>query len=284
MKRIILILLILASNLVQGQEIEKSPLDFYSQTLTKEQRFSPLPYVRESDVIWEYKIWRTIDLREKCNQYIYYPIEAKGVDGRKNLAWVLWNALINNEIEVFEDDELKIPKDSYEIIKRYTKADTMILEIEDDDENYEYKTVIIPRDFTTEEILHFKLKETWYLDKQSTDQWVRITALAPIQEQFKERNGEREYRGSIALFWIPMNSFNVRMIMARNEAYYEDNIAHLPTWEYIFRARRFSSFITRESNKFNRTIDSYLTGEDAIRESEKIEDMLLNISQDQWEY
>ena len=46
----------------------------------------------------------------------------------------------------------------------------------------------------------------------------------------------------------------------------------------------FNSYITRTSNVFNRSILDYLTGVDAILESERIENELLNISQDLWEY
>lgn len=280
----ILIILLLNTIPLDAQVIESSPLDFYERKDTQTQRSLPLPYVRESDVVWKDMIWRTIDLKERFNQYMYFPLESKGIDGRKNFAFTIWDAIVNNEIEVFEDDELKIPKDNEEIIFRYTKPDTITLEVEDDEENYEYRTVLVPKEFTTEEILHLKIKEAWYIDKQTTEQMVRILALGLVQEQYKERDGEREYRGSVTLFWIPMLSENVRTLLARREAYYENNLAHLPNWEHIFHTRMFSSYIIRESNVFNRPIEEYLTGEDAIWESERIENELLDISQDMWEY
>ena len=269
---------------VRAQEVEFGKGEYYRRDINMQQRAMPLPYVRESDVVWEHWVWRVIDFKERSNQFFYYPVEESGVHGRKNLAFVLWGGIVRDEITVYEDDEFKVPVDNARLVHYYTKADTVTLEIIDDEDEYEYKTVLVPREFTTEEIFRLRLKEAWYIDKQATEQYVRIVGMAPVQEMYKERDGEREYRGAVTLFWVPMLSPSVRTLLVQHEAYVEDNIAQLPSWGHIFESRMFSSFITRETNRFNRTIESYLTGVDAILESERIEDKLLNISQDMWEY
>ncbi len=270
----------------EAQRIERTPGDFYQRDLLSKQKPLQLPFVRESDVIWSDDIWRVIDLRERDNQFFYYPLENEGIYGRKNLAYTIWDAIVANEIEVYEDDEMLIPKECHDIVEYFTRADTLTLEVinDEDEESYEYRTVFVPREFISDEIFRYRLREKWYIDKQSNRQYVRILGLAPVQEQYKDRNGEREYRGSITLFWLPMMSPRVREMMATSEAYYEKNLASQPSWEQIFTVRMFSSYITRESNVKNRTIDSYLTGIDAILESERIELRLLEINQDMWEY
>ena len=67
-------------------------------------------------------------------------------------------------------------------------------------------------------------------------------------------------------------------------AYLRENLVHLPTWEYIFNSFMYTSFICREDNVWNRSIHEYLTGEDALIESERIEEEIMNISIDMWEY
>ena len=258
--------------------------EFYRHQIIKDQQAAPLVYVREDDVVWDHCIWRTIDLREKFNQLFYFPTDPKGVHGRRCLARVIWDAVVANEIPIYEDDEFKIPIDNEDYVARYTRADTVILEIADEDENFEYQTVLVPKEFQSEDILQLRLKEVWYVDKATSRQHVRMIGLALTKDYYKDIQGEREFMGTIVLFWIPLQSTAVRNLLVRNESYYEDNLAHLPSWNYILDARVYESFITRESNRFNRTISSYLSGTDAILESNRIELFLLDISEDMWEY
>ena len=246
----------------------------------------PIPYVREDDVIWEHVIWRTVSFKEKFNQFFYYPIDPKGVHGCKNFAYMLWDAVVNEQVPIFEDDELLIPLDNSTFVARYTRPDTIIIEIQDeeDDELVEYRSVAVPREFNSEDVLYIKLKEAWYLDKQSNGQYVRILCLGLTQDIFKEVDGDRDFIGTVTLFWVPMMSPQVRNLFVRKQVYYNPNLAMLPTWERIFSERYFDSYITRESHRFNRTISSYLTGEEAIQESDRIENYLLEISEDQWEW
>lgn len=282
--RLCLLLFISFSVPVAAQTIESELPHFYKRHTAGEREAFVFPFLRESDVVWEQMVWRTIDFREKFNHFFYFPTERKGVEGRRNFAYVVWDAVVAGEIPIYEDDEMKIPLDNSLFVERFTKADTIILEIVDDDENYEYKTVLVPKEFNSEEMLQIRLKESWYIDKQVTEQGVRILGLCLTKELFKEHDGDLDYIGTAEMFWVPMQSPQVRRLMVRNEATWQQNIADQPSWEYIFINRMFNSYVTRISNRFNRSILDYLTGTEAIWESERIESELLDISQDMWEY
>lgn len=258
---------------------------FYDQSLTKERKVLSREPVRGDDVIWEAKIWRMIDFRERFNQFFYYPYEKEGIEDRKNLVYTVWDAILNNEITVFEDDEFKIPIDNELIKKRYTKIDTLWLEIEDDEGTVDYQAVIVPKEFSSENIYQLVLKEVWYLDKEISSVSVQILGIAFVMQDLRaDEEGEMELRGSVTLFWVPLMSDNVKNLLANSYVYRDYNLANMPSWEEIFYTRYFNSFIIREDNIYNRYIKDYYEGTDALKESERIESALFNFEIDLWEY
>ncbi|MCQ2294447.1 MAG: gliding motility protein GldN [Bacteroidales bacterium] len=281
---LIFIMITLCSHDLMAQFVEPQPNDYYQRTMTWEQKPQELGYVREADVYWGKLIWRTIDVREKENQYFYFPNTPEGIRGRKNLAYVLWDAIVAGEIEIFEDDEMKIPLDGQVVVERATRSDTVEMAVYDDWGEADYTTVFVPHEFSSEDIYQYSVKEAVYLDRARSGMQVRKLGLAPMEEKYKYIDGEAEFMGTQTLFWIPMQSWNVRVLFAKKEAYCRENLVHLPTWEYAFNSFMYTSFITREDNVYNRAIHEYLTGEDALIESERIEEEIMNISLDMWEY
>ena len=67
-------------------------------------------------------------------------------------------------------------------------------------------------------------------------------------------------------------------------AYDEHNDAAERSYDDVFVDRYFDSYVTRVSNRINRSISSYVTGTDAILESQRIEEEIFNIESDMWEY
>ena len=285
---ILLAILAITVPSVAQNDIEPTADDFYISTMEHQQRPMSFPHLRESDVVWSTMLWKTIDLNELFNQFIYYPIENPDPSGKKSLAYVIWDAVAAGEIPIYEDDELTIPIDNIQFVARYTKPDTIQLEIGyDDDDNELYQTIIRPHEFDGAEIYQYSLREAWFIGRQDTRMDSRRLAVAPLKQSYhKFANTEEEiYLGRLPLFWVPMQNPSVRRLLARYTAYTNDNnLVGQPSWDWIFLSQRYHAFITRESNIYSRSINHYLTGEDALEQADLIEDKLFDIENDIWDY
>lgn len=237
-----------AQNILNAED-ETNLSNFYQRTMSTTKRALPYPFLRESDVIWETCIWRTIDFREKFNQFFYFP---KGEDslnnnqGRINLAYLIYRNAANGEFEIFDDDELKVPVEWEYMYRKLNKADTTLTDpIYDEygelvDEGHD---TIKYKNFSSDDYYQIYLKEYWYIDKQDTRMKVRIVSLALVDENCKEIDGDMECNPTTR-FWIPMNDMRVRNLFARTNAYdiYNNNFER--SYDEIFVTRYFDSFVT----------------------------------------
>lgn len=281
-------MLLSVPTVAQTLDTARNPNDFHRQQATSYARPIPYPFLREADVVWSTTLWKHIDCNELFNQFFYFPSDEYITFGKKSLAYILWDAMVADEIPIYEDDELKIPLDNQLFFQRYTRADTIQLEIGyDDDDNELYETVIKPRFFDGAEVFEYALREVWFIGKQDTRQDSRRIALAPLKETYRTVGGGVPdiYLGHIPIFWIPMQNPRVRDLLARYTAYIDpNNMVQQPSWDWVFINQHYNAYLTRESNIYGRSISEYLTGEDAILESQLIEDKVFAIESDMWEY
>ncbi len=237
------------------------------------------PYVREADVVWAHRVWRVIDFKEKINQVFFYPVAPD--QGRKNLYTILDEALTEGRIRGFDDDmfskevnwaEMKASLSGREVIEKYDQD-------LDGNDIITYDTV--EKSLSTEDITMMRIKEDWFIDKNRSVEDVRIIGFALIYMQQKE---EGTPPVPMPLAWIRYNDPEVRELLANSEVYNMDNDRARRSYDDIFRKRLFSSYIIRESNDFNRWIENYSSGIDAMMESQRIEDYLFEMEEDMWEY
>ena len=86
------------------------------------------------------------------------------------------------------------------------------------------------------------------------------------------------------MFWIPFET--LRPFLAQTEVLITDkNNGARPSFDDIFIKRRFSSYIYKESNIYNRNLIEYNTdASDVRREQARVKTLLLNFENDLWEY
>ena len=259
--------------------------DFYKKDQAKGREAMPYAFLRESDVVWEHLVWRTIDFREKFNQFFYFPTDpSKDTQGRVNLTNVIMKALENGEIEAYETDDMKKIKTYDELMASLLRVDSTVVYDYDDYGDEIGSRIVVTRDeFDPGSVFSVNIKEAWYIDKQDTRQKVRILAMCFVYNYCRERDNERVCSDE-PIFWIPMNDMRVRNVLVKTLAYDERNSHAERSYDDIFIDRYFDSFCYRQSNVMNRSIHDYLTGTDAILESQAVEDEIWNIESDMWEY
>ena len=93
--------------------------------------------LREADAMWQRRIWREIDLRQKINHSFYYPENdgnAIATDDRKSLIDVIFNAVQEGTLIAYGnavyDDEFRFPMTQKEI-KSIGGAKEEIIEVTD---------------------------------------------------------------------------------------------------------------------------------------------------------
>lgn len=237
------------------------------------------PYVREADVVWAHRVWRVIDFKEKINQVFFYPVTPD--QGRKNLFTILDEALTEGRIRGFETD-MFAKEVNWEEMKASLAGSEIISRWDTDIDGNEIETFdTIQTSLSTEDITMLRIKEDWFIDKNRSVEDVRIIGFALIYMQQKE---EGTPPVQMPLAWIRYNDPEVRELLANAEVYNMDNDRARRSYDDIFRKRLFSSYVIRESNDFNRGIEDYARGIDAIMESQRIEDYLFEMEEDMWEY
>ncbi len=270
---------------------QRNPNDFYTKVNTTGKKATPYPAVRQSDVIWEMVIWREIDFNEKFNQFFYFPIEdSTDTQGRTNLVNLILRAVRNGDMpNVYEDDDMNVAKDPTKALtdlagepieRERPMVDADGQPMFDEDGEPIKETYLQARTFDVATATKVRLKEKWYIDKQDSRQKVRILGLA-FEYDKETATGATARDWS---FWIPMDNMEVRNVLVNANAYDENNDVVERSYDDIFIQRYFDSYIIRESNVYNRSISDYLVGEDAILESQKIEEKIFDIESDMWEY
>ncbi len=289
-------------------------------------RMIPYEHVREADVIWSKRVFEYIDLREKINHPLYFPMDEITPSGAwvKNATrWSLWTVIrthvMNGDLRVFspynpinfntvDGYQLKYPVDPEPGMNYYTDSsfrENMVyflgtLGPESDialsnswgedsvkvNPDGSMEMVYPPRDtiwYTSKDIIQYRVKEDWFMDKERSVLDVRIIALAPVVYDIQEDSqGNKSIGGMKELFWLYFP--HCRFVFNNYFVYNTKNDAQWMSFDDLFWKRRFNSVIYKTSNVYDRMIESYQVGSDALFESQAIRNEIRNIEHDVWSF
>ena len=267
----VITLLIAATFQLFSQATETLPRDlFYEKTGPSEKEIIPYDDIREADVFWHKRIWRIIDSREKIN----LPFQYEGIDWKdlKPLVHILRDAAVSGEVTVYQEDNFKTVKLPTDVARVGAGNDTIPLT--DLDGNY-LKDTVMTREFDPTRVSKYRVKEDWFFDEETSTMQVRIMSIAPLYY-------DDEIQQDIPMFWAHYPT--LRNVLVKQEVFNPRNDAVRLTWDDLFEMRLFGSYIYKESNVFDRRIQDYASGIDALRESDRIKDDIFNFEHDLWSY
>ena len=143
-------------------------------------------------------------------------------------------------------------------------------------------TVYYENEFTWikgSDIVQYRLKEDWFFDNERSVMDVRIIGMAPVIYN-RDMNGN--ITGLKELFWLYFPE--CRYVFQNFFVQSRHNDSQRMSFDDLFWKRMFQSFIYKESNLYDREIDSYKAGVDALLEAERIKEKISIFEHDLWSF
>lgn len=245
--------------------------NFYNRYLHTEEQPIAYDYIHEKDVFWEKRIWRIIDTNEKRN-HVFRAEKAPFIN-------ILIDAALEGDLTLYHmiDDEFTRPLNHKEVEYIKYKEDTVTIF---DPITLEDSTIVTYNELNWEDVKHYRIKEVYFFDEETSTLNVRILGIAPIIERYDD-NGN--FLNTGPMFWLYYPA--ARSVLARHEVLNPLNDAARMSWEDLFEARLFDGYVTKASNLHNRRIKDYISDPMGILlESKKIEESIFNFEHDLWSY
>jgi gliding motility associated protien GldN len=235
-------------------------------------------YVRDADLMWSKRVWRVIDLREKMNHPLYYPMEP--TQCLVSLFDVIKSAVLNGGLKAYAnpvfDDEFTTAMTKEEVNNMMVSWDSTHL-VENVNNPGEMIPVPLKKELKAGNVCQYWIKEDWFFDKQRSVMEVRIAGICPLVQKLSE---DGDVIGVRPLFWIYFP--DARPFLARAAAFNSHNDTEPMSYDEVFVKRKFSSYVYKESNVYNRSIAEYKQGLDAQLESEGVKEDIFKYESDLW--
>jgi gliding motility associated protien GldN len=302
LKKLILAVVIvfgsIASNAQSNLLNAKTPAEIGKKTAAQleSENDKPLPYgyVHDRDVLMGKTTWEYVDLDERINFPMYYPVDTAFVGkDRRSLFQVLLNNIKSGKItEVYGDDYFNSKKTLYDMESVFKYTDTVpagIDEYNTDIEGYKSGKKVLDKQYinvtelAASDVNGYRIKGFWYFDKRQSELKYRLLAICPVAVEARDKaKGNTE---TIDLFWVYYPS--VRDVLHGSKAFNNRNSAMPITFDQLLNSRHFNGVIYKEENVYgDREIQDYMkdNAQMQLLESERVKDKIRDFEQDMWTY
>jgi gliding motility associated protien GldN len=326
LKNFLLVVLVVGVNSLSSAQSNllnaKTPSDIGKKTAAQleSDNDKPLPYgyVHDRDVLMGKTVWEYIDIDERINFPLYYPVDTANIGkDRRSLFDVLIKGIKEGKItEVYSDDYFNTKKSFKDMSSSFKFRDTTDAGREEINNHYDDyypkatpvvvkkdkkgkvisqsggeapaakeldKQFIDERELTAQDISGYRIKGYWYFDKRQSELKYRLLAICPVTPEARDIG--KENPDVIDLFWVYFPS--IRDVLHEAKAFNDKNSAMPITFDHLLNSRRFNGVIYKEENVYgDRQIDQYMkdNAQMQLLESERVKEKIRNFEQDMWNY
>ena len=261
---------------------------------------NPLPYgyVGDRDVLFARKVWEVIDLDQRVNFPMYFPIEDNIGDDRRSLFNVLITAIKDSTLtEVYDDSYFTNKKtgDDIQSVFHFKELNDYGTEVMNQnpgatEEDLKAQGLLTDEHYTTSELTaadvsQYKIVGTWYFDKRQGELKYRMLGICPMAVDALTKLRMGPDAEPIELFWVWFPG--ARDVLHDAKAFNERNSAIPITFDHLLNSRRFSAVIVKEENVYgDRLIKDYQkdNAQMQLLEAERVKEKIRNFEQDMWNY
>ncbi|KQC32789.1 gliding motility protein GldO [Nonlabens sp. YIK11] len=245
----------------------------------------PLPYgfVGDRDILWERNVWEKIDLDEKVNFPLYYPVDTNFVGSeRRSLFHVITKAAAEGKVKLYADSYGNTERKFDDLGSSLKRVDTSDVGIQRYNE-----TGSVPAEFITTTTINanmvsqYHIRGVWYFDSRQAEMKYRMIALAPVTPDVNFLDDPQ----GIELFWVFYP--DMRDILHEAKVFNEKNSARPLTFDHLLNSRHFNATIYKIDNvQGDREIESYITNNSMMQllESDRLKETIRNFELDMWNY
>ena len=259
----------------------KKPSEIGTELIKADKKSIEYPEIDDTDVLWSKVVYEFIDLNEKLNFQLLFPVNDEQYTSTRKSLW----KIIRENVENGSIDEVfDVRNDNFLNSNKITGTD----KIKDF-----YGSKFTPGDSrpqtyaTSSDITGYKIKGVWFFDKKHSEMKYRLLGIQPVGRNLKESGKEQGY------FWIWYPS--IRDILSNHMVFNDKNNNNRISFDDLLVNRRFSSYIYKYDNVYgDRTIRDYIrqrNGESnrqyqlrLIMESERIKKEIFDFDVDMWGY
>ena len=254
---------------------------------------------RTNDIVWQRTVYRIIDMRDKQNHRLYFPVRPDNREYR-NLFKVILDAICNNGLTVYERGVEFQPRYDRPLTPEDLRSNLQLrIESEFDENAYLINIDAIGAPYIDEgnfsyymrDQLKFVIQEIVFFNRHTSRMYTKILGIAPLYSAHPHRqtaNLAAAFQTSI-LFWVLFD--DLRPFLARQYVINTSNEVQRVTFDDFFALKMYNSYLLGDQNVFGRTLLDYDRVIDEQRleqfirlEQNRIETELMNFEQDLWEW